>query len=452
MNIELTNIDAVNATLSVQVAKADYSEKVEKTLRDYRKKANIPGFRPGQVPLGLLKKMYGKSVVAEEVNKLISDTLYNYIKDNNLPVLGEPLPSEKEEEVFNFDGEEDFTFTFDLGLSPDFKVDFTKKDKIKYYAITPDEKMLENQVKSYTGRFGSYLQEETVEENDMLKGAAVESDAKGKATEGGLTVENAVLTPAYVKDKKNQAKFIGAKKGDVITFNPQKAFDNNEAEISSFLKIKKEEVANFTGNISFTIEGITRYKESAIDQTLFDKVFGEGAVKSEAEFMAKIKDGLQETLASDSDYKFGIDLKDAILKKMKNVELPEAFLKRWLLAANKELTPEKLDEEFAQTLDGLRFQLAKDKIAKAKDLKVEPEDINSFAKKVAKAQFAQYGMHSVPDDMLENYAKDMLKNKEAVNSIFERAMEEKVVAAVKDAVTLDIKEISIDDFNKLFEK
>ncbi|GHT57162.1 trigger factor [Bacteroidia bacterium] len=450
MNIELKNIDAVNATLTVQVAKEDYQEKVEKTLRDYRKKANIPGFRPGQVPLGLLKKMYGKSVLAEEVNKLLSDKLYNYIKDNNLPVLGEPLPIDNQE-VYNFDEDSDYVFTFDLGLAPDFKIDFTKKDKIKYYQITPDEKMIENQVKSYTGRFGTYLQEEVAEENDMLKGKAVESDAKGKAVEGGLSLENAVLTPAYVKDKKVQAKLIGAKKGDTITFDPQKAFDKNEAEIASFLKIKKEQVAEFTSSVTFTIDGITRYKEAERNQELFDKVFGEGVVTSEDEFLAKIKASLIETLSTDSEYKFGIDVKDAVLKKLKDVELPEAFLKRWLLASSKELTEEKLDAEFAQTLDGLKFQLAKDKIAKDKDLKVEAEDVNNYAKKVAKAQFAQYGMLSIPDDLLENYAQDILKNKDSVANIYEKAIEEKVFAALKESVTLDTKEVSIDEFNKLFE-
>jgi len=450
MNIEKNAVDAVNAVLTITITKADYEEKVDKTLRDYRKKANIPGFRPGMVPVGLLKKMYGKAILAEEVNKLVSDGLYNYIKENNLSILGEPLPSENQKE-FDFDTDEEFTFSFDVGLSPEFKMDFTKKDKIKFYNILPDEKMIENQVKAYTGRYGNYTQEEIAEEKDMLKGTAVESDTKGKTTEGGISTESAVLTPAYIKDKKISAKFIGAKKGDVITFNLQKAFDKNEAEIASFLKIEKDAIANLTGNVTFTIEGITRYNEAEMNQELFDKVFGEGAVKNKKEFMAKIKEGLQETLNTDSHYKFGIDVKEAILKKMKKAEFPEAFLKRWVLETNKEMTAEQVEEQFDKMIDDLKFHIAKDKIAKDKDVKAEMADIDVYAKKVAKAQFAQYGMMSVPDDVLENYSRDMMKKEDTVRNLFEKVVEEKVFDAVKDSVTLEVVDTTIEDFNKLFE-
>ncbi len=451
MNIEKKTVDAVNAVLTIKVTKADYEEKVEKTLRDYRKKANVPGFRPGMVPMGLLNKMYGKALLAEEVNKLVSDSLFDYIKDNDLAVLGEPLPSENQE-VFDFDTAEEFTFSFDLGLAPDFNIDFTKKDKIKFYNIVPDEKMIDNQVKAYTGRFGNYSQEEAVEEKDMVKGNAVETDAKGKEIEGGITVESAVLTPAYMKDKKISAKFIGAKKGDTITFNPQKAFDKNEAEIASFLKIEKEIAANMAGDITITIDGITRYNEAEMNQELFDKVFGEGAVKSEAEFMAKIAEGLQETLNTDSEYKFGLDVKDAILKKMKKAEFPEVFLKRWVLETNKNMTQEQVDEQFEKMLEDLKFHIAKDKIAKDKDIKAEMADMDIFAKKVAKAQFAQYGMLSVPDDILENYSRDMMKNQDTARNMFEKVIEEKVFSAIKEAVTLETTDTTIEDFNKMFEE
>jgi trigger factor len=403
------------------------------------------------VPLGLLKKMYGKAILAEEVNKLLSDGLYDYIKENDLPVLGEPLPVENQE-VYDFDTAEEFVFSFDLGLAPDFKLDFTKKDKIKYYTIIPDEKMIENQVKAYTGRFGNYTQEEIVEEKDMVKGKVVETDAKGKATEGGIVVESAVLTPAYVKDSKIKAKFIGAKIGDSITFNVQKAFDKNEAEIVSFLKIEKEAAANMAGNVTMTIDGITRYNEAEINQELFDKVFGDGVVKSKDEFLSKIKEGLQGTLNTDSEYKFGLDVKEAILKKMKKTEFPEAFLKRWILESNKDMTAEQFDEQRETILDDLKFQLATNKIAKEKEIKAEMADIDVYAKKMAKAQFAQYGMLSVPDDILENYSRDMMKNQDTVRNIFEKVVEEKVVDAVKESVTLETINTTIEDFNKLFEK
>jgi trigger factor len=451
MNIEKKTIDAVNAVLTIQIAQADYQEKIDKSLRDYRKKANVPGFRPGMVPVGLLKKMYGKAILAEEVNKLVSDGLYNYIKDNELSILGEPLPSEGQE-MIDFETEQDFSFSFDLGLAPELKPELSKKDKIKYYTINPDEKMIENQIKSYTGRFGSYLQEEIVEGKDMVKGNLVELDAEGKAVENGISIEAAVLTPDFIKDKKIKAKFVGAKKGDIIVFNPQKAFDKNEAEISSLLKIQKEEVANVTADFSITIDGITRYQEAEMNQELFDKVFGEGAVKSEEEFKTKIIDGLKETLSTDSEYKFSVDAKEALVKKADKLVFPEAFLKRWVLETNKDMTVEALNEQFDKMLEDLKWHITKDKLAKENDIKVEAADVDTFAKKVAKAQFAQYGMLSVPDDVLDGYSKDMMKNQDTVRNMYEKVVEEKVFDIIKGAVTLNTVEISIDEFNKMFEE
>lgn len=449
MNIVRKDIDSSNATITISIEKADYSEKVEKTLRDYRKKANIPGFRPGMVPLGLLKKMYGKSILAEEINKILSDELYKYIQDNSINLLGEPLPNETEQKDIDFSTQEDFEFVFDLGLAPEFEVELNKKDKVKYYQITPSEEMINNQIKSYTGRYGKYVQEESVEEKDMVKGVLTEL-TEGKVKESGIQVQDAVLTPAYMKDEASKALFAGAKVGDTITFNPKTAFEN-EAEISSLLKISKEEVAEVTADFQFIIESITRYHEAEIDQDLFDKVYGEGVVKSAEEFTEKIKANIQETLAQDSEYKFGIDAREVLVKKYDDLAFPDTFLKRWLMATNKNLTAETLETDYPKMIADLKWQLIKDKIAKSNDIKVEKDDVEDFGRKIARSQFAQYGMIGMDDAILDNYVKDMLKKEETLKNIIDKVAENKVLDIIKDAVKVDTKEVSIEEFNKMFE-
>lgn len=449
MNIVRKDHDSVNATLTISIEKADYSEKVEKTLRDYRKKANIPGFRPGMVPMGLLKKMYGKSILAEEINKMLSDELYKYIQENNVNILGEPLPNEDEQKEIDFNTQEDFEFSFDLGLAPAFEVELNKKDKVKFYQIAASDEMVNNQVKSYTGRYGKYVQEESVEEKDMVKGLIVEL-ADGKVKEDGIQASDAVLTPAYMKDEASKNSFVGAKAGDQITFNPKKAFEN-EAEIASLLKLKKEDVAGLEADFLFTIESITRYHEAEVNQELFDKVYGDGVVTSEEDFIAKIKETIEEQLSQDSNYKFGIDAREALVKKYNDLVFPDAFLKRWLLATNKDLTADKVEEDYSKMIDDLKWQLIKDKIAKANEIKVENEDVQAYGRQIARSQFAQYGMTGLEDSILDNYVKDMFKNEEQLRNIIDRVAENKVVEIIKNTVKLDTKEVSIEDFNKMFE-
>ncbi len=449
MNIVRKDHDSVNATITISIEKADYSEKVEKTLRDYRKKANIPGFRPGMVPMGLLKKMYGKSILADEINKMLSDELYKYIRENNINILGEPLPNEEEQKEINFDTQEDFEFSFDLGLAPEFEVELNKKDKVKFYHIAASDEMVNNQVKSYTSRYGKYAQEETVEEKDMVKGLVVELE-NGEVKEDGIQVSDAVLTPAYMKDEASKNSFVGKKAGDQVTFNPKTAFEN-EAEIASLLKVKKEDVAGLTADFLFTIESNTRYHEAEVNQELFDKVYGDGVVNSEEEFIAKIKATIEDQLQQDSNYKFGMDAREALIKKYSDLTFPDAFLKRWLALTNKELTADKIEEDYPKMIADLKWQLIKDKIARANNVQVENEDVQAYGRQVARAQFAQYGMTGLDDAILDNYAKDMFKNEEQLRNIIDRVAENKVVDIIKNTVKLDTKEVSIEEFNKMFE-
>ena len=430
--------------------KADYAEQVEKSLRNFRQKANVPGFRKGMVPMGMVKKMYGKHVLAEEVNKLVSENLFNYIRDNKLNILGEPMPNETEQQPINFDTQEDFEFCFDVALAPEIKIELSKNDKLPYYQVAIDEEMMNQQVDAYTANFGAYDQVEEVEEKDMVKGTVAELE-NGSPKEGGIVVEDAVLMPSYMKDEAEKAKFIGAKTNSVIVFNPNKAYEGAEAEIASFLKVDKEAVAGITGDFSFEISEITRHKKAELNQELFDKVFGEGVVTSEEEFKNKIKEALAEQFVPQSDFKFLLDAREILVQKAGELQFADGLLKRWLLAANEKNTPEKLDEEYPQIIEDLKYQLIKENLVKGNNLKVEDADIESFAKRVAKAQFAQYGMLSVPEEVLANYAKDMLKNKQTLQNIIDRAVEEKLAAWLKEQVELDVKEVSAEEFNKLFE-
>ena len=451
MNVLQSNIDNVNALLKVQVSKADYSEKVEKSLKDFRKKANMPGFRPGTVPVSLVKKMYGKSMLAEEINKLVSEALYNFIQENNLSILGEPLPAE--DSTFpDFDNDEDFEFSFDIALAPELELSLSAKNKVTYYDITVSQDMIDKQVSAYKSRFGKYTAADKVEEKDVIKGELIELATNGSPKEGGIRVESAVLSPAYMKDKKEQAKVVGLAKDAQFTFNPSKAFDNNEAEIASLLQINKDNVKNCTSDFSFTIKEITRYAEGELNQELFDAAMGKDKVKTEEEFVAKIKEALQQQLIADSDVKFSIDMKDLIVSQLADVKFPDLFLKKWLKISNPKLDEEAIEKDFPKMLEDLRWQLAKDKIGKENDLKLEQADIEAVAKKSALAQFAQYGMLNVPDEILEGYVKDMLKNKDAAKSVAERAIDDKIFEILKTKVSLVNTEISMEDFNKMFEK
>ncbi|MCD7931782.1 MAG: trigger factor [Tannerellaceae bacterium] len=450
MNISLTNTDAVNGILKMEIVKADYADQVDKSLRNFRKKANIPGFRQGMVPMGMVKKMYGKHVMAEEVNKVVSENLYKYIRENQLNILGEPLPNETEQKEIDFDTNEDFEFVFDLAFAPEINITLNKKDKLTYYQVVVDDEMLEKQINSYKANYGSYDTAEDVEEKDLVKGTLAELE-NGQVKEGDIVVEDAVLMPMYLKDEEERNKFLGAKVNSVVVFNPNKAYEGAAAELASLLKVDKEQVAEITGDFSFEIKESTRHKEAELNQDLFDKVFGEGTVTSEEEFKNKIKEQIAEQFEPQSNYKFLTDARELLVKKAGDVQFADDFLKRWLLASDEKKTKEQVDEEYPKIIADLTYHLIKEDIVKKNNLKVEDADLEDFAKKVAKAQFAQYGMMSVPDDVLENYSKDTLKNKETLQNIIDRVVEEKLAGWLKEQVKLDVKEVTTEEFTKLFE-
>ncbi|HBE55248.1 MAG TPA: trigger factor [Prevotellaceae bacterium] len=429
--------------LTLTVEPADYQEAVQKELKQLRQKANVPGFRPGMVPAGLIKKMYGKGVMAEVINKTLSDALGKYIDEKHIAVLGDPLPNEELTSKVDFDTQDTFTFAFDIALAPEFDASLNGHNKLTHYNIEVSDDMVNKQVESYAQRFGDYVEADEVQDGDVIKGLLTEQ------RENGMTKENAMLNPQYMVDKEQAALFLGAKKGDVITFNPQKAFQN-EVEIGSLLDITKQEAKELTSDFTFEIQGITRHQAAKIDGELFAKVYGDNTVKDEADFRAHVKAEIEENMAEDSEYKFGLDAKAAIMKKMEGLAFPEDFLKRWLHATNEKLTDEEIDKDFPQMIEELKWHLAKEQLLKKYNINIGKEDVEDYAKKVAKMQFMQYGLMHVDDAYLTNYAQQILKDENQLRGIVERVAEQKIYAAVKTAVKLEEKSISHDDFGKLF--
>lgn len=443
MQFNQSEIKDLMTVLTLIVEPADYQEAVQKELKQLRQKANIPGFRPGMVPAGLVKKMYGKGVMAEVINKTLSDALGKYIEEQHLNILGDPLPNEELTPKVDFDTQDTFTFAFDIALAPEFDASLNGHNKLTRYTIEVTDEMVNNQVESYAQRFGDYVEADDVQDGDVIKGLLTEQ------RENGMTKENAMLNPQYMTDKEQAALFKGAKKGDVITFNPQKAFQS-EVEISSLLDITKQEAKELTSDFTFEIQGITRHQAAKIDGELFAKVYGENAIKDEADFRAHVKAEIEENMAEDSDYKFGLDAKAAVMKKMEGLTFPEDFLKRWLHATNEKLTDEEIDKDFPQMIEELKWHLAKDQLLKKYSINVEKEDVEDYAKKVAKMQFIQYGLMHVDDAYLTNYAQQMLKDENQLRGIVERVAEQKIYAALKTVVKLEEKSISHADFGKLF--
>ena len=450
MKISFENPDKVNGLLTITVEEADYQASVEKTLKDYRKKANYPGFRPGMVPMGLIKKQYGASAKMDAINKLIGEQIYKYMQDNKIQMLGEPLPSEKQE-AQDLEKPAPYTFAFDIAIAPEFKIELNGHNKIDHYTIIVDDALIDRQVEMFTSRNGTYEKAESYEDNDMLKGDLRELDEKGNTKEDGITVEAASILPNYIKDEAQKALFNGAKLGDIITLNVSKAFES-EAEIASLLKVERDRVRDIKSDFSYQITDIQRYKKHPVDQELFDSLFGKDTVKSEKEFREKIAEGLKEQLAVDADYKFILDVRAYCEKKVGKLEFPDALLKRIMLNNNKDKGEEFVEKNYEQSIKELTWHLIKEQLVADNQIKVNDEDVLNAAKETARVQFAQYGMNNVPDEYVENYAKEILKKRENVDGLVDRAVDIKLTDALKKVVKLNEKEISLDDFNKMMSE
>jgi len=450
MNIQFEKTSGVAAELTITFDKADYQERVDQALKNYRKKAALPGFRPGQVPMSLMKKRFGSEITAEEVQKLLSEKLYGYLRENKVDMLGDPLASEKQQAI-DFEAEQ-LNFIFDIALAPQFDAKLTDADKIPFYTIKVDDGMVDGQVSAYCQRGGHYDKVDSYKEGDMIKGHLAELDADGNVKEGGVQKEDAVILPGYFKNADEKKKFDGVQVNTVITWNPAVAYENSAIELSSLLGITKEEAEGIQGNFSYQITEITRYVPAELSQDLYDQIFGEGKVKSEEEFRAAIKAQIEEQFAFNAQMRFMVDVREYLEGRIGQLEWPEELLKRIMRANNPDKDEKYVEDNFAGSIKELEWHLIKEQLADQTGIKVEQEDVLEVAKRQTRMQFAQYGMGNIPDDVVTNYANEMLKKKEQVEGLVARCVEEKLGVAIKDIVKLTKKSVTLEQFNKLYEK
>jgi trigger factor len=451
MNIVKEQIDDLNAVLKVRIAKDDYDPNVKKTLTDYRKKARIDGFRPGNAPMGLIQKMYGKQAMLEEVNKLLSESVTKYLSDQNIHILGDPLPSEKEQKKIDWDNDAEFEFAFDLGISPEFDLNLSSKDNLTQYEITPAEKIIDTYVDSYLRRYGSFKNTDAVVDGmESITGNLVELNDDGTVKDAGIVTENSVIYLEFMKDEGIKKEFIGLIVNDTITFNLRRAYPN-DVELASILHIKKEEAPAVNSDFQISIAAVSRFEKAELNQELFDKVFGEGSITSEVEFKEKIQEEIKNNLQRESEYKFRVDTKEALKAKC-DFKLPEEFLKRWIFSINEgKFTQDQIDADFPKFMTDFRWQLLQNKIIKEHDLNVSDEEIVEFSKYMTRMQFEQYGLHNVPEENIDNYAKETLKRPEERKRMMEKIYEDKVIEFVKTLVTVENMVVTSEEFDKLME-
>ena len=460
MQISFENPDKVNGLLTITVEENDFKDDVEKTLKDYRKRANVPGFRPGQVPMGMIKRQFGTQVKVDAINKLLGENLDKYVTDNKINMLGQPLPHGGQAPV-DLEKAAPYTFQFDIAVAPEFEAKLSGRDKVAYYDIKVDDDLIDKQVDMFASRAGSYAKADVYdpEQRDVLKGDLRELDANGNTLEGGITLSDESLMPVYFDDEAEKEKFANAKPGDIITFNPTAAYKGKDTSIAALLKCDRDKVGEHKGDFTFQVTEVSRFVKHEVNAELWEGIYGkDSGIKDEKGFREAIANGLAEQLKGDSDFKFLQDVRAHVLKKIGKVQYPDELLKRILLANNsKNLKTEEdkkkfIDNNYAGSLETLTWDLAKNQLAEAQKIKVDTPDIKEAAAEMARMQFAQYGMTSIPDEYVAKYAEELLKKPETVQQMADRALDTKLTAALKDVVKLDHKEISLDDFNKMLEE
>lgn len=448
MNVTQENIDELNARLTIEVAPGDYEEPVKKVLNDYRKNMTLQGFRPGKVPFGVAKKMYGKAVLAEELNKIISEQLNKHIQDNELNILGQPLPVDQEE--LNLDFDKQFSFNYELGLAPTFEIDLSDKDKFPLYKIQVDDELIDKYVRDFQRRHGNSEEVETTTEKDMIYGSFYELDKSGERKEGGVHNHSTIVVE-YVENKDAKANLIGLNVGQKITVEPAK-LSKGEADMSSMLGVPVSELAELNKQFELTVDSIHRIDPHPLNKELFDKVLGPNVVETEEEFRQKVAEDLGKYLENDSDKKLRRDISDHLLDKLK-LELPNEFLKRWLLENNREaekpITQEDIDREYDDYSRFMKLQLIESRIASDNQIKVDYDEIQEHVKNQVRQQFAGFGQQEIGDDMVTQFAQNYLQKEEEVRKVYDQLLDTKIMAHYKNTVKLQEKEVSFDEFVKL---
>ena len=441
MNITEEKVDDLNAIIKIKLTPEDYTEQYDKKIAEARKQVSEPGFRPGKVPMGMIKKKYGQSILADELNKIINDKLYAHITENKLNVLGNPIPSDEHTTLDKWEAGAEFEFGYKIGLAPEFDIKPSSKDKVPFHKIKVDKETIDKQIEDFQKRYGQMGEVEKSEKGDMVFGEFVQQ-------EGEIKAKSTVSVP-MIEDEKIQKQFIGLKKGDKVVVDP-KTVSKGEADMAAMLHIKKDELDQATGDFEFTVEEIKRLEPAPIDQELFDKIHGEGTVKTEKEFRAKIEEELSVAFVNDSERLFQKSLADYFVKKLK-LNLPDEFLKEWIQTSNeKEVTMEEVEKEYPQYSDQLRWQLIENKVIQDNEIKVEVDEVKDYVKGMLVQQYAQYGMPTPDDEALEANAMQVLQNQDETKKIFDYLYKNKVADYFKNNVKIQEKEVNQEEFIKLF--
>jgi len=449
MHITQENVDQLNTILHVKVEPTDYEERVDQVLKDYRRKATIDGFRPGKVPMGLIRKMYRTPVLVDEINKIVSESLFDYLQENKIRILGEPLSHKDDSPVIDFEHDTEFEFKFDLGLAPQFELEVTSKDKIPYYKIKADKTQQKEYLDSLLQRYGEFKPVEKAGKDELIRGVLVKVNESGEEVENGIRVENVSMSLEMMKDENEKLLFSGTGAGDEVVFNVKKAFPN-DAELASLLRIDKSEIPLLEGTFKCIIQEVNKFEKATMGKELFDKVYGEGEVTTEEEFLDRIREEIEHNYERESEYRFMVDARETLIKKTK-LDLPVEFLKRWMVEANENITVEQVNEDFEKYEDDFRWQLIKEHLIKQQEIRVSEEEALAMAKGIALNQYMQYGISNVPDDYLENYAREMLSKPEESKRIYDQKAEGKLMAYIKSTAKMDDKEVSSEKFRKLYE-
>jgi len=447
MNITQEKIDDLNAVLNIKINQEDYQQRVEKAIKEQAKKAKLPGFRPGMVPAAHIKKMYGKSILVDEINHLLSDSLNNYITDNQLEVLGQPLPKADDDKTFNWDFNEDYEFNYEVGLAPDFTLNFSAADVLPQYVVKIDDETLQARIKNIRRSYGKMTNPDVSADEDVLYSELQQLSPDGSVFEGGITNTTSVRIE-QITDEEVKSSLIGLKKGDVVTFDINKAFNGDAAKIAGLLKIEEGEAADLKSNFQLTVKNVNRLEESDLNQEFFDKIFGENVVHNEEEFRDKIAEEQEAMMAQDAERKLQDELYNFVVSKV-NFELPDEFLKRWLKVTNEKLSDQELEEGYADFAKNLKWTLVENKIIKDNSIEIKYEEVFQAAKQRLDAQFRMYSPQALDEEQLGQYTVQFLQNKDNANKLFEEVKALKVFDYLKTVVTLDKKEIDNTAFKKL---
>ncbi len=452
MNVTLNKVDNVNGNITISIEPADYQADVKKRMNELGRTRAIKGFRPGHVPAALLKKLFGSQAMTEVVDRMVSKALYQYVVDNKLKILGEPMLNR--DTKVDLTQETEHTFIFDIGFMPEIKLNLADIT-IPYYNIEVSDEMVDNQNAAFKKRYGKQVPGEVSAKDSLLRGSMIELNEDGTDKTDGITVERTVISPQYLKDDVQAEFFIGRHVGDDITFNPQEAAGGSAAEIAGMLNIDKKDAPDVKSDFRFHVEEIMINQDAEMNQELFDAVLGKDVAKNEEEYLTKVREMLAGQLKNDSNYRFTIDTKDALMAAAgaDTMELPDEFLKRFLASrAENEDEAKKVEEDYPRSSEQIKWQLIRDKVAEDLEVKVTNDDRMALARFYTAQQFAQYGMGNVPDDVLDRYAGDMLKDERMAADIDARAHEDKTYNAIRQAVKLKETTVSVEEFNNLFKK